>query len=391
MKGYGLRGYGLSNRSHLGGAVAPTPSLGFFEPLSWTGARVVDYDFNIPSSTKTNYNSISRASTGGTTFNMGIYSVETFSSDEDFYYMGDAIDAFAGASFFIGISLASKTGDHYSDIDYSFFVSSLNVNWFENATNGGLIATLTASQNWSYRFEHISASNEIKLYINNVLVKTVVTPYSSDTLNVRILGRNANHLLTQHTAVVKTLTPNKFLGALGDSITFGRAISGNAKSNYIERTLANLGNTYFTNPLLALAGDTTADVITMQLPLVASTYDATRTKNIYTLMIGINDLRASVSLATIQANITTIVGDLQTAGFEVVIQTVLPDFNTAWVDRAPLNTWILANSIGAEYVVDYRSTLLETDVSLYEVDKLHPLPTGMQLIADNLWLTINSI
>ncbi len=184
--------------------------------------------------------------------------------------------------------------------------------------------------------------------------------------------------------------PNKYLGGIGDSITFGRAQEGLIKSNYVERTLANIGNSYFSNPLLAVSGSVTQQMIDDQLPLVAGTFKA-RDKNVYVIMAGINDLRLSIPLATIQANITTIVGDLQTAGFTVVLQTVLPDFNTAWADRPTLNDWIIANTIGADYIVDHTTSLLETDNSYYELDLLHPNPSGMQLIADNLSPTINLI
>lgn len=386
MRGIGFKGVRLGGRSNGGGST-PTPTE-LFIPLSWTGAKVVEYDFSIDSSTPTNYNKINRDGTPQS-FNMGIFSNETFTSDEDVYLVGDSISYSAGNQFFVGFGLKSDTGDHYTDIDFCFWVNGASIIIFESGVNKGTVSTLTSGELWSYRLAFLS-SGSIEYYINNTLVYTSTTAYSSDTIAVKLLGRNGSNTIGQHVALISGLVPNKYLGGVGDSITFGRAQEGLIKSNYVERTLANLGNSYFSNPLLAVSGSVTQQMIDDQLPLVAGTFKA-RDKNVYVVMAGINDLRLSIPLATIQANITTIVGDLQTAGFTVVLQTVLPDFNTAWADRPTLNAWIIANTIGADYIVDHTTSLLETDNSYYEVDLLHPNPSGMQLIADNLSPTINLI
>ena len=370
-------------------SVPPEPPLELFIPLSWEGDNVIEYDFDIDKDTPSNYNSIGR-DTAPQSFDMAIFSKETFSSDDDVYLMGDSIQYSTSNGFFIGYGLKSDIGDNYVDLDFCFWVNGASIIIFESGVNKGTFATLTIGEDWSYRVEYIG-SGSVKYYINNILVYTSTTSYSSDTLCVKILGRNPNNALGHHIAFVSGLVPNKYLGGIGDSITFGRAQEGLIKSNYIERTLANLGNSYFSNPLLAVAGSTTQDMINDQLPLLASTYDALRDKNVLNVMGAINDLRTGVPLATIKANLTTIVTTGQAEGFIVPLNTVLPDFNFDWPNRAPLNAWIIANSIGADYVVDHTTSLLETDMSLYEIDMLHPNPDGMQLIADNLSPIINSI
>lgn len=367
----------------------PEPYPAKFIPLTWSGVTS-EYNSYIDISTATNYNRINRDS-APQSFNTAIYSDQVINSDNSFYFVGDSINGATSNGFFVGISLASKTGASYDDIDYSIFVNGLSVLAFEGLTNMGTIATLTSGQLWRWILEYNSGTNEINVYINNLIVHTFNTSYTSEDINVRLLGRNPNNVLGDHIALVQDNLPNNFLTSIGDSITYGRSISGDPKTNYIELTLSNLNNSYYSNPNLAVSGNTTSQMVSDQLPYLASTYDATRSKNVLTIMGGINDLRTSVPLATIQANLTTLVNDAQTVGFTVVIQTVLKDFNTDWVDRYTLNDWIVSNSIGADYVVDYRSTDLETNPSLFEVDMLHPNALGMQEIADNLWLTINNI
>tara|TARA_R110000772_G_scaffold219028_1_gene329592 strand:- start:59 stop:1213 length:1155 start_codon:yes stop_codon:yes gene_type:complete len=371
------------------GSSTPTPSAGSFVLLSWTGAKVSEYDFKVANTTATNYNTILRDGSPQS-FDMAIFSDQTVNSDNDFVLSGDTITS-AGSSFFVGFGLKSDTGVNYTDLDFAFWVSGSNIVWFESGSSGGTKATVTNNVNQSYRLEYFGSSNEVKLYINNTLVHTATTAYSSDDLAMKLLGRNTGNTLCNHLALKTVQQPDKILVAFGDSITFGRAISDVAGNSYISKALAFTNHNLYANPILANAGDTTADLIADQLPLRTRMYNAGRTANVATVMIGINDLLSAVSLATIKTNITTIVSDLQTTGYEVVLQTVLPEIDTVLPDRILLNDWIIANSIGADYVVDYTGTDLETDAALYEVDKLHPNPTGMEAIANVLWLTLNSL
>ncbi len=92
MKAFGF-GLGFPRRKSQGGST-PTPTE-LFIPLSWTGAKVVEYDFSIDSNTPTNYNKINRDGTPQS-FNMGIFSNETFTSDVDVYLVGVSISYSAG-------------------------------------------------------------------------------------------------------------------------------------------------------------------------------------------------------------------------------------------------------------------------------------------------------
>ncbi len=79
------------------------------------------------------------------------------------------------------------------------------------------------------------------------------------------------------------------------------------------------------------------------------------------LMCGINDVGADRTALQIETSITTMVTEAQASGMIVTVMTPTP-FKDAPSWSAPrqvvldtLNTWILANTVGAEYVVDFYS------------------------------------
>lgn len=383
MLGLGLN---LSKNRVLGSVLVP--SLGSFVPLSWTGANVSKYVFDVASGTANTYNTIQRDSSG-TAFTYNMFSVETFSSDNDFVISGDTYQD-ANTSFMVGFGLKSDTGTNFSDLDFAVWPNGTNINWIISG-NDGIKTTITSGELFSYSLVYSTSANEVKLYINGVLIITSATSYSSDTLAVKIQGRTPNTKICDHLALKVIAQPNRIMLPLGDSITFGRADAGAAGGSYVYKTIANEAHRHFANPVLAIAGATTTTLISAQLPRASDYYDAGYTSNIATVMIGINDLQLSVALGTIQTNISTIVSGLQTDGFEVVIMTVLRDWGTDWSDRYLLNTWMVAGNSGADYVVDLRVLPSETADVNREVDKLHPDPQGMTEAADVLWLTMKDI
>lgn len=388
MRGYGMRGFGLGNRSHLIGSSTPTPSAGNFIPLSWTGSKVGEYIYTVSSATPYTYNIIQRDGTPQS-FDMAIFSNEVVNSNNDFVFSGDIINESAGTSFFVGFGLKSDTGIGFADLDFALWANGTNINWFESGANAGVVATVTVSEVFSYRIEYIGSTGAIELFINNVSVHTTTSSYSSVDLAMKLLGRNANTKLCKHLALKSIAQPDRCLVALGDSITDG-TVAGILGGSYIERALSFTNNRFYANPVYADFGDTTTDLISNQLPLAISDIDVTKTSNVAIIMIGINDIRASVALATIDTNIQTIVTDLQTAGYYVVLQTILRDFGTAWADRLTLNSNIISNTYGADAIVDYTTTILESDNSLFP-DNLHPNLAGNTEIANTLWLVLNNL
>jgi len=385
MRGVGFRGIRLGSRIASGGT--PTPSAGSFVPLSWTGAQTVNYSFAVANTTPYTYNIISRSG-GSQSFDRNIFSNETVNSDNDFVFSGDILQD-ANTSFFVGFGLQSDTGISYTNIDFTLWVAGTNVYWFEGGVSSGIVGTVTSGKWLSYRIEYTGSTGAIDLFINNVLIHSTTSAYSSDTLVMKIAGRNTSTKICKHLALKTVAQPNRNLAPIGDSITDG-TVAGILGGSYIERALSYTNNRFYANPVYAVFGAQTSTVISTQLPIAVANIDLTKTSNVATVMIGINDIRASVAYATIDANIQTIVTDLQTAGYHVVLQTILRDFGTAWADRVTLNNNIIANTYGADSIVDYTTSDLETDGSMFP-DNLHPNQAGNDAIASILWLTLNTL
>lgn len=375
--------------NHLEIIVDSHPTAGKFVPLSWTGANVTNYAFQVPATTPNTYNSIARTA-GATSFDMNIFSSQTMKGDEDWVIEGDNI-YIATAFQFWGFGLQSITGINFANIDFCFAVTTGGVIiWYQSGVSSGTVYTLTANNYWAWRLEYNGTTKDVKLYIDGNLAHTAATGYVNQTLVVKHCGRNGSHASSDHVALRKVASSNRIIVPFGDSITDNNAAANFPGRNYVEKCISFSNHKYFVNPVVAQQSHTTATLISNQLPLASVYYDASYTSNIAMVMIGINDLRTSVPLATIQTNIQTIVSSLQTTGYYVIIHTVLRDFNTNWADRSALNTWILAGTSGADLVIDHTQSIMETDEDYFEPDKLHPNANGMTQIAFETYAHLNS-
>lgn len=362
------------------------PTAGLNIPLSFTGANLVNYTSHVPFTSPNVYNNIARGASGGTSFNMNIFSIETMTGGEDWVIEGDNL-YLPTASYFWGFGLQSNTGINYVDIDFCFFVTTSGViQWIESGVNTGTVTTTTNAY-WSWRLEYSGTTKEIKLYINGNLVKTKVTTYVAQTLVVKACGRNANQNIANHVNLRKVASSNRILVPIGDSITANDPNSNFPGRSYVEKMIAFSNHKFFVNPVLAIPGSTTANVIATQLPLAAIHYNASYTSNVFDVMIGINDLRTSVPLATIQANLQTIISYLKNIGplSYVRMHTILRDFSTDWPNRYLLNADILANVYGADQIIDHTTSVLESDSSYFTNNispiGLHPNANGTTQIA----------
>lgn len=106
-----------------------------------------------------------------------------------------------------------------------------------------------------------------------------------------------------------------------------------------------------------------------------------------------NDLTAGVSAATLEAQITTLVGKVHAAGGKIVVQTCIPrsGFYTSSaqppeVQRLAYNAWLRTNSVGADAIADPTtnahfadpsggSDTITSNTSFY-ADGIHPNPGG---------------
>lgn len=110
----------------------------------------------------------------------------------------------------------------------------------------------------------------------------------------------------------------------------------------------------------------------------------------YAAMVGTNDINNGDTAATIQGNISTIVTEMHALGHRVALFTVLPSdrfTGSKETERNSLNAWLLANSVGADIVVDLTGIpeLQDpTDLNYY-TDGIHPNVAGNKLIGAASW------
>lgn len=162
----------------------------------------------------------------------------------------------------------------------------------------------------------------------------------------------------------------------GDSITFGY----NVDSGYPQRVMTSLiGSQYMYNNNTAINGYTTGQVLDSLNSTVLTKYNSS-INNVYTLMVGRNNLTGSIAAAAIYAGIVSICQQAKSAGYRVVIMTVLKSTNeignpTALANWTALNTLIRNN--WASFADAIYDTALITDAldptnTTYFQDGVHP-------------------
>ena len=300
-----------------------------------------------------------------------------------------------GIWFSIGQTGLHAPGISFADLEYALRADTtggtITWQWWESGTNTGTVATTTTGDLAAWRIEYDGA-NGIEVFIDGVSVVTTTSSYTTEAMACYILGRDANGVMVDHVALKTVAQPNRILLPFGDSNTFGRATSGVAGGSYVYKSVAFTNHRHFVNPVVAVSGETTAQILSNQIPLRTVYYNASYLSNVATYLGGTNDLRISRSLALIQADIVSAISALNATGFTTVILTVPRDFSAAdRPDRVTLNNWIIAGNSGADHVVDLTGTAVETDSGQFEVDGYHLNPTGMTTVATELWVTLNTL
>ena len=184
----------------------------------------------------------------------------------------------------------------------------------------------------------------------------------------------------------------------GNSITAGAYVDGNAglAGNVLVDGLADQiglqsgsNNTFWFN--FSVSSSTTAIVLARQAAGINMAGNP-NTKNIVRMWEGTNDLGTShLSAASIEANYSIYFSSIKTAipGIKCVTTTTPPaDTYITGADetsRQSLNTWLLANSLGLDAVVDVRLDPYvganSSNASYWNPDKVHPNKYGAFLLA----------
>jgi len=149
-----------------------------------------------------------------------------------------------------------------------------------------------------------------------------------------------------------------------------------------------------------VAGQTCATMITNGATKVDPLYSASRNQNICVCFAGTNDMAiGGVSAATAIARLSQYCSDRRSAGWKVVVCTILPrGDNDIETRRATVNADILA-SVGvysdavANVAGDSRigDSGDEDDLTYYSADTVHPNAAGAAVIAGIVQAAIESL
>lgn len=172
----------------------------------------------------------------------------------------------------------------------------------------------------------------------------------------------------------------------GDSITAG-GTSGALPWAFFMGSEASVGQANirpkFRN--YATGGHTVQQVLDgLANPIAWFADQSSYTRKLWIGMAGINSI-GTVSEADMKTQLASIVTTLHADGIEVALLTILPTVGISdETKRQNVNTWLVAGSSGADYVVDLRAVTGLTDPSntTYFSDGTHPTSAGEKIIGN---------
>lgn len=214
------------------------------------------------------------------------------------------------------------------------------------------------------------------------------------------------HIASVNAALISTfglVTPatSQVVG-VGDSIWYGATVKESLEARSTTRLIRPvltgtpaIYNMGISSQLLTGGGGMAANAATREFALV----DLAFAKRVLFIEIGINDIGANVTAATLYAALTTYITNARAAGFtHIVVRTLLPCSQSPGqiTERNAYNALVRANSAGADAISDVAAHPIMGnvanigDLSLYQ-DALHPTGYGNELIAPIDAAAINSV
>lgn len=226
------------------------------------------------------------------------------------------------------------------------FVENIMTITATNVTNPN-----TVSLTYTFSYSLSVSSNEVKPNTG----KIIIIP-SSTTTNIKFYKFGSPYAANVNRMFI------------GDSITSG--YFGNAEANKFQNLYSvATGNSIAT---MAGAGDRSIELANATALSKYTLFSPTKVH----ILIGTNDVANGVSLATIQANINSIISAFQAVGSQIFIGTILPRNGQ---NNLPLNAFI--NGLSGVTVIDYYTAMEDTtpgDINpAYSDEDIHPNAAGM--------------
>lgn len=181
----------------------------------------------------------------------------------------------------------------------------------------------------------------------------------------------------------------------GNSLTFGFGTSSTSNS-YPQQLQTLLGGAVVWAVYnFGVNGQTTTQMISDFSTQIAPLYNIYRQKNILVVFEAGNEILANLSSTTVLTNLTNYVSLGKAAGFKVIALTVPKRADLTGgkeTTRQTVNTSIVSNTIGADYIYDAAAESAFSNTSnttYYNVDGVHYTDTGYGVIAAGVNTGIN--
>lgn len=292
-----------------------------------------------------------------------------------------------------GYSGGDLSGVIYPGVAYLGAVNSLTI------PNVWTVACASHSSNLTKQY---NITNDIIIPANNTTYNPI-TPVSGHSIGQgvfdisRILIYN-RQLLDSEVASVNNFLQSRYTNhGLTRYIAGGDSISADVPTPYAVYPRVTTYDLVTSYPMFnidtGVDGRKSAEVLSNLTSEVLSKF-VPGYKNIYSLLIGTNDIAASVSVSTIYSNITSVISQVKATGFKTIVGTVLyrSDISVnSTIDS--LNALIKANTAGADLVVDFNANanLQNPNDTTWFIDKLHPTIAGQQAMATQLEPIISTL
>jgi lysophospholipase L1-like esterase len=298
----------------------------------------------------------------------------------------------------VGVTGAPQIHIRYnniSDIYISYFDAlGFNISTWNGTTLTALVSTTYSPYSTGFTYTHCVKSYENLAYSHLIYnskviaaLHSVTSGYNSRTYTANGLGNSSAAQLYDNFETRDLDNLTNFV-MFGDSNTLGVGITGGDEwSNQIMYDLKDQNVAVYN---AGIGGNQASDLINRISTVYGHFVNLAR--NICVVLIGTNDVSIGVTLATIEANITTVVSGLKANNFEVWLCTypARTDNVTYNITIRQLNDWIRANTAGASRIIDLYTTFTDPSnddavLSGYlQVDGLHISTTGATVVKNIL-------
>lgn len=146
---------------------------------------------------------------------------------------------------------------------------------------------------------------------------------------------------------------------------------------------------------MAISGQTVAVALAQATSVVDALYNPKFSLNICVVWLATNDIEAGTSPSDTYALLTQYIAARHARGWKVITATMLSRKNIE-AQKNTINALILANTAGADAIVDFTGTVLgcdlcSTNLTYFDADQVHPTQAGVNVEVPLFQAAVNSL